>query len=139
MASSSSSSSSSSKKNKVSIPDANYIREMFNTCENPIKAINQFQIENGLQIASLEPVLPLLDLHSISRVKFHHSVIKLLQGKLTKKLEGMPRESLEKMLKQAFSQITHKELSPVALEIMKLLNPVPSNYLKKVGLDHSLH
>ncbi|KAL5248257.1 hypothetical protein ACHWQZ_G017439 [Mnemiopsis leidyi] len=134
MASSSSSSSSSSiKKNKVSIPDANYIREMFNTCENPIKAINQFQIENGLQIASLEPVLPLLDLHSISRVKFHHSVIRLLQSKLNKKLEGMPRESLEKMLKQAFSQIQHKELCPVALEIMKLLNPVPSNYLKKLA------
>ena len=37
------------------------------------------------------------------------------------------------MLKNAFSQISYKELCPVALEIMKLLNPVPAIYLKKVA------
>lgn len=124
---------SSIKRSKVAIPDASFIREMFSTCDNPIKAINQFQLENGLQMSSLEPVLPLLDLHNISRVKFHYSVIKLLQEKLDKKLKDMSKEALEKMLKQAFSQINHRELCPVALEIMKLLNPVPAHYLKKVA------
>jgi len=60
------------------------------------------QIENGLQMASLEPVLPLLDLHSVSRVKFHHSVIKLLYDKLHKKLTGWsyyaPSQSYCRML-----------------------------------------
>ena len=45
----------------------------------------------------------------------------------------MGREQLEKLLKHAFSQISHKELSPVVLEIMKRLNPVPAHYLKKVA------
>lgn len=123
----------SGKTGKVNIPDAGYIREMFSECSDPIKAINQFQTENGLQIASLEPVLPLLDLHGLTRVHFHHSVIKVLRGKVSKALPSLPRDTLEKLLKQAFSQMQHKELAPVGLEIMRLLDPVPAHYLKKIA------
>jgi negative elongation factor B len=39
------------------------------------QAIEDFQIENGVLLPSLRPMLPLLDLHGIKRLDFHNSVL----------------------------------------------------------------
>ena len=44
-----------------------------------------FQIENGILLPSLRPMLPLLDLHGIKRLDFHNSVLEDLREKLVRK------------------------------------------------------
>ena len=42
------------------------------------------QIENGILLPSLRPMLPLLDLHGIKRLDFHNSVLEDLREKLVR-------------------------------------------------------
>jgi negative elongation factor B len=47
-----------------------------------IPVLLPFQIENGILLPSLRPMLPLLDLHGIKRLDFHNSVLEDLRERL---------------------------------------------------------
>jgi len=46
-------------------------------CSDPLQAIEEFQVENGILLPSLRPMMPLLDLHGVKRLDFHLSVMEV--------------------------------------------------------------
>lgn len=48
---------------EVNIPGQYELRNALISCTDPLKAIETFQINNGILLHSLRPMLPLLDLH----------------------------------------------------------------------------
>ena len=67
---------------EIGIPGRDYLKEALTSCTDPLKAIEDFQVENGILLPSLRPMLPLLDLHGIKRLDFHNSVLEDLRDKL---------------------------------------------------------
>lgn len=61
----------------LGIPGGNYLREALTSCSDPLQAIEEFQIENGILLPSLRPMMPLLDLHGVKRLDFHISVMEV--------------------------------------------------------------
>ena len=62
----------------LGIPGGNYLREALTSCSDPLQAIEEFQVENGILLPSLRPMMPLLDLHGVKRLDFHISVMEVL-------------------------------------------------------------
>ena len=61
----------------LGIPGRDYLREALTSCSDPLQAIEEFQVENGILLPSLRPMMPLLDLHGVKRVDFHLSVMEV--------------------------------------------------------------
>ncbi|CAG4946986.1 unnamed protein product [Colias eurytheme] len=66
----------------VGVPGQTFLRDALTSCTDPLKAIEEFQLENGILLPSLRPMLPLLDLHGVRRLDFHTSVLEELRDKL---------------------------------------------------------
>lgn len=61
----------------LGIPGGNFLREALTSCSDPLQAIEEFQVENGILLPSLRPMMPLLDLHGVKRLDFHISVMEV--------------------------------------------------------------
>lgn len=61
----------------LGIAGGSYLREALTSCSDPLQAIEEFQIENGILLPSLRPMMPLLDLHGVKRLDFHISVMEV--------------------------------------------------------------
>lgn len=61
----------------LGIPGGSYLREALTSCSDPLQAIEEFQVENGILLPSLRPMMPLLDLHGVKRLDFHISVMEV--------------------------------------------------------------
>jgi len=79
----------------LGIPGRDYLREALTSCSDPLQAIEEFQVENGILLPSLRPMMPLLDLHGVKRHDFHISVMEVrhnLEGlKHTRQLQFLPK------------------------------------------------
>ena len=65
---------------EAGIPGKEYLRDSLTNCSDPLRAIEEFQTENGILLPSLRPMLPLLDLHGVKRLDFHFSVSRRVEG-----------------------------------------------------------
>ena len=73
----------------VNIQDSHHLRNALINCDDPIKAISDFQEENSILLPTLKPAMNLLDLHGVKRVEFHLSVVDELRDQLTKRVEEL--------------------------------------------------
>lgn len=73
----------------LNIQDSNHLKYALLNCEDPLKAISEFQEENSISLPSLKPALNLLDLHGIKRLDFHSSIADELKDHLIKKVEEL--------------------------------------------------
>ncbi|XP_075418576.1 negative elongation factor B [Tenrec ecaudatus] len=123
------------------------LKETLTNCTEPLKAIEQFQTENGVLLPSLQSALPFLDLHGTPRLEFHQSVFDELRDKLLERvsaiaLEGKAEErykKLEELLEKSFSLVKMPSLQPVVMCVMKHLPKVPEKKLKLVMADKELY
>jgi negative elongation factor B len=120
---------------EIGIPGREYLREALTSCTDPLKAIEDFQVENGVLLPSLRPMLPLLDLHGIKRLDFHNSVLEDLRDKLIsqieqmEKMEGKEKEKkLRELLLKSFPVIKIKQLRPVVMSVLKNMNFIEDKY-----------
>jgi hypothetical protein len=65
----------------LGIPGGTFLREALTSCSDPLQAIEEFQVENGILLPSLRPMMPLLDLHGVKRLDFHISVMEVVYMK----------------------------------------------------------
>lgn len=64
---------------------------------NPLfQAIETFQLENGILLPSLRPMLPLLDLHGVRRLDFHNSILEELREKLITEINKLGQNAKER-------------------------------------------
>ena len=61
----------------LGIPGGSFLRESLTSCSDPLQAIEEFQLDNGILLPSLRPMMPLLDLHGVKRHDFHISVMEV--------------------------------------------------------------
>ena len=131
---------------EIGIPGREYLREALTSCTDPLKAIEDFQVENGILLPSLRPMLPLLDLHGIKRIDFHNSVLEDLRDKLIaqieacSKMEGKDRDKkLKDLLLKSFPVIKIKQLRPVVMAVLKNMVYIEDKYLRVLVRDKELY
>jgi len=131
---------------EIGIPGRDYLREALTSCTDPLKAIEDFQVENGILLPSLRPMLPLLDLHGIKRIDFHNSVLEDLRDKLISqidacsKMEGKDRDKkLKDLLLKSFPVIKIKQLRPVVMAVLKNMVYIEDKYLRVLVRDKDLY
>jgi len=131
---------------EIGIPGREYLKEALTSCTDPLKAIEDFQVENGVLLPSLRPMLPLLDLHGIKRLDFHNSVLEDLREKLLAQIgqvgatEGKEREKkLKELLVKSFPVIKIKQLRPVVMCVLKHMSTIEDRYLRVLVRDKELY
>ncbi|XP_015416812.1 PREDICTED: LOW QUALITY PROTEIN: negative elongation factor B-like [Myotis davidii] len=123
------------------------LKETLTNCTEPLKAIEQFQTENGVLLPSLQSALPFLDLHRTPRLELHQSVLEELREKLLERVSAIAAEGkaeerykkLEDLLEKSFPLVKMPSLQPVVMCAMKHLPRVPEKKLKLVMADKELY
>jgi len=123
-----------------------YLLETLTNCTDPLKAIEEFQVDNGIHLPSLRQMLPLLDLHGIRRLDFHNSILEALRDKLVAhieeigKKEGRDRDrKLKDMLAKSFPSVHIKQLRPIIMAILKNISHIDDKYLNVLVKDTELY
>ncbi|XP_062929312.1 negative elongation factor B isoform X3 [Mobula hypostoma] len=132
---------------ELGIASGDDLKETLTNCTEPLRAIDQFQVENGILLPSLQSALPFLDLHSIPRLEFHQSVFDELREKLLDKIATIASEGkdsdrynkLEDLLGKCFPLVKVPSIQPVVMCVMKHLPKVPEEKLKLVMADKELY
>lgn len=130
----------------VGVPGQTFLRDALTSCTDPLKAIEEFQLENGILLPSLRPMLPLLDLHGVRRLDFHTSVLEELRDKLIQHINEVGikdgKESdkkLKELLQKSFSVVRVKALRPVIMGILKNTPHIDDKYLRVLVRDRELY
>lgn len=130
----------------VRIPGQTFLRDALTSCTDPLKAIETFQVENGILLPSLRPMLPLLDLHGVRRLDFHTSVLEELRDKLVVHInelgakEGRERDKkLKELLTKSFPVVRVKALRPVVMSILRNTPQIDDKYLRILVRDKELY
>ncbi|XP_066138265.1 negative elongation factor B [Euwallacea fornicatus] len=130
----------------LKVQGPSYLKAALTSCTDPLKAIEEFQVTNGILLPSLRPMLPLLDLHGVRRLDFHMSVVEALREKLTThineigKLEGKERDNkLRELLQKSFPVIKVKAMRPIVMAILKNIPQIDDHYLKVLVRDRELY
>ncbi|KAM4663359.1 negative elongation factor B [Discoglossus pictus] len=132
---------------ELGVSNGEDLKETLTNCTEPLKAIEQFQIENGVLLPSLQSALPFLDLHSIPRLEFHQTVFDELREKLLDRVSVIASEGkdeqrytkLEELLEKCFALVKMPSIQPVVMCVMKHLPKVPEKKLKLVMADKDLY
>eukprot|EP01135_Chromosphaera_perkinsii_P000170 Nk52_evm66s32 gene=Nk52_evmTU66s32 len=123
---------------------ADYIREGLSKVA-PVDFIEKFQRENGLGAGRVgegcEPVLPLLDLHGVSRCSLNKAVMERVRERLIKKIELEENDSqaLVKLLERSFPYVSFPELKRIPFAIMQKLPRIPGHYLATLSATEELY
>ena len=73
----------------LKIQDNQHLKNALINCDDPLKAISDFQEENCILLPTLKPALNLLDLHNVKRLEFNLSIAEELKEHLTKRVEDL--------------------------------------------------
>ncbi|OWR45494.1 negative elongation factor B [Danaus plexippus] len=131
----------------VGVPGQTFLRDALTSCTDPLKAIEEFQLENGILLPSLRPMLPLLDLHGVRRLDFHTSVLEELRDKLIAHINEMGgkdrlkehEKKLKELLNKSFPVVKVKALRPVIMSILKNTPHIDDKYLRVLVRDRDLY
>ncbi|KAK0085210.1 hypothetical protein PV325_005585 [Microctonus aethiopoides] len=135
----------------LGIPGQISLRDALTSCTDPLKAIEEFQLENGVLLPSLRPMLPLLDLHGVRRLDFHASVLEELRDKLVKRINeigaerneskssGSGDKRLKDMLSKSFSAVRVAALRPVVMCILRNTPHIDDKYLRVLVREKELY
>uniref|UniRef100_A0A7N8WPJ0 Negative elongation factor complex member B n=1 Tax=Mastacembelus armatus TaxID=205130 RepID=A0A7N8WPJ0_9TELE len=130
----------------LGISNGEDLKETLTNCTEPLKAIDQFQMENGILLPTLQSALPFLDLHGTPRLEFHQSVFDELREKLMERVaiiaEGKDEDrygKLEELLEKSFPLVKMPSIQPVVMQVLKHLPKVPEKKLKMVMADKELY
>lgn len=73
----------------LNIQDSQHLKNALISCDDPLKAISDFQEENSILLPTLKSALNLLDLHNVKRLDFHVSIADELKENLVKRVEEL--------------------------------------------------
>lgn len=119
---------------------AGYILNVLNEAEDALDGIGTVQEDNIVRISSMQPALPMLDLHGVTRAEIHASLFRTMQDKLLNQVENLEGKGLTKLLDRCFRYIgAEEQLRSVCLSIMEKLPSVDSKYLSHIADHHDLY
>lgn len=104
------------------------------------------QLENGVLLPSLRPMLPLLDLHGVRRLDFHTSLMEELRDKLIVYINELGQKDsrerdkkLKELLIKSFPVVRMKSLRPVVMAILRNTPTIDDKYLRILVKDRELY
>ena len=119
---------------------ASYILEALEDAEDAVDGINTVQQDNIVRISSMQPALPMLDLHGVTRAEIHSSLFRTMREKLLAQVENLESRGLTKLLDRCFRYIgAEEQLRLVCLSIMEKLPSVDAKYLSQIAEHHDLY
>lgn len=119
---------------------AGYILNVVKEAEDALDGISTVQQDNIVKISSMQPALPMLDLHGVTRAEIHASLFRTMQDKLLNQVKSLESRGLAKLLDRCFRYIgAEEELRSVCLSIMEKLPSVESKYLSHIADHHDLY
>lgn len=127
------------------VPGQAYLRDALTQCTDPLKAIETFQLENGILLPSLRPMLPLLDLHGVRRLEFHNSILEELRDKLIAEINKLGQNTktrdviFNKLLHESFPVVRVKALRPIVMAILRNTPVIDEKYLRVLVRDRELY
>lgn len=123
-----------------------HLRSKLKNASDPIKAIEEFQLDKGILLPSLRPMLPLLDLHGVKRLEFHQSVLEELKEKLRQQTEKLGKSEskqdhrrLQELLVRSFAFIKIPTLQPVVMAVLKNVNNLDGKILNMLISDKNIY
>lgn len=123
-----------------------YLKDKLKNASDPIKAIEEFQLDKGILLPSLRPMLPLLDLHGVKRLEFHQSVLDELKERLRQQTEKLGKSEskhdhrrLQELLVRSFAFITIPTLQPVVMAVLKNVNNLDGKILNMLISDKNIY
>ena len=123
-----------------------HLKSSIEKANDPIKAIEDFQLNKGILLPSLRPMLPLLDLHGVKRLEFHQSVLDELKERLKQQTEllgksGSPQDHrrLQELLVRSFAFIKIPTLQPVVMAVLKNVNNLDGRILNMLISDSNIY
>ncbi|KAJ8667483.1 hypothetical protein QAD02_009146 [Eretmocerus hayati] len=134
----------------LGIPGQVFLSDALTSCNDPLKAIEEFQLENGILLPSLRPMLPLLDLHGVQRFDFHASVLEELREQLIKRINDIGTERNEKggssrdrrlkdLLSKSFPAVRVAALRPVVMCILRNTPVIDDKCLRVLVREKELY
>lgn len=133
----------------LGIPGQVFLSDALTSCTDPLKAIEEFQLENGILLPSLRPMLPLLDLHGVRRLDFHASVLEELREKLVKRINEIGAERADKgvlgdkrlkeLLSKSFPAVRVSALRHVVMCILRNTPIIDEKYLRILVREKELY
>ncbi|KAI1720565.1 cofactor of BRCA1 (COBRA1) domain-containing protein [Ditylenchus destructor] len=128
------------------IATSNNLRELLQTCQDPVEAIKEFQAKNSIQLSSLKPIMKLLDLHGVRRAEFYETVNNDITDRLMTKIKSLgesrtPEDitKLEQQLERCFRLYRVPKLRPIVLLALQMLPKIPDRYLKLIVCDKEFY
>lgn len=119
---------------------AEYILKTLKEAEDSVDGITTVQQDNKVRISSMQPSLPMLDLHGVTRADIHTSLFRIMQDKLLLKVDNLENRGLTRLLDRCFKYIgAEEELQTVCLHIMQKLPTVDAKYLSHIAENHDLY
>lgn len=122
------------------------LRKTIGAADDPLKAIEEFQLNRGILLPSLRPMLPLLDLHGVKRLEFHQSVLEELKNRLKEQTEKLGKSDdpqdhkrLQGLLVRSFSSIREPILQPVVMAVLKNVNNLDGKILNLLISDKNIY
>lgn len=122
------------------------LRNKLKNASDPIKAIEEFQMDKGILLPSLRPMLPLLDLHGVKRLEFHQSVLEELRERLKQQTERLGKSDskhdhrrLQELLVRSFAFIKVPCLQPVVMAVLKNVNNLDGKILNMLISDKNIY
>jgi negative elongation factor B len=155
--------------NAIGLHDKDYLHRTLLSCDDPLKAISDFQDDNSILLPTLKPALNILDLHSVKRLDFHVSIADELKDHLIKRIEDMTNSStsitssssssftsnsshqnsttiskkdlkkLEDLLDKSYPLILMPRLTPLVLLLLDRLPKVKPVYLNHIRNNQNLY
>lgn len=117
-----------------------YIYGVYKEAEDALDCIATVQQDNKVRISSMQPALPMLDLHGVTRADIHTSLFRTMQEKLLLKVNSLENRGLTKLLDKCFRYIgAEEQLRSVCLCIMERLPSVDAKYLSHIAENHDLY
>ncbi|CAF1594372.1 unnamed protein product, partial [Didymodactylos carnosus] len=74
---------------RIGLPYKEDLKTTLTNCEDPFRAIQEIQDENGIALQTIRPALPLLDLLGVKRLDFHLSVVDDMKERLIKRINDL--------------------------------------------------
>ena len=121
--------------------EENYIERVFEETEDALDTISSVQDDARVRISSVQPALPILDLHGVTRADIYDNLFRKMKDKLLERVDELDAKGagLTKLLDKCFRYISSKELRGVGLQIMQKLPQVDEKYLLHISDNPDLY
>lgn len=131
---------------ELGIPGPQAVRDVL--CADPAnleKDIDDFQVQNGVLLPSLQPAMFFLNQHGVRRLDFHKSALEELRTKLVKRIEELAAsgteqdlETLKNLLEKSFPVRRVPHMRPVVLSVLEHLPAIDRSILDDILADKDL-